>query len=516
MKKILHLLRINKSVLSLLIVLLFFSFAIPMSPFAYQSSEQAQLNSGAILKNSSQNPEYVGVSYSNRTLREERTLTRLWHSSVIPTLTADDAGEVTPIYLPEGVYLEYSPDVKNELILGVNQNSGTNTKDGVNTLDASGNSVESASYEAYGASDIDTWVDAPAYWERGESITISVHFRNNGWSPFSYSGYIYCYIKDYYTDVPGGQWVTEKTASKYASFTLRAHFEYTVSISFYAPYTTPGLKKIVVSITGSLSRTLDMGYNFVQKYKSGELGTPTHLASDSETQLTEDPLEASDLFHLTDWTVIRRAGEAGDCWRRDATPIDVGYYIMDYVHTHFVYDKNYQSIPLGDYLTASDLWLINHRDSNGYYHGVCDEYSVLFASYARSLGMPARVILIWFAEGSTENQGHAFNEFWDGDAWIHADATFDVFNDPGYYKREFDYVYPPYITQGAHDSLSSKDDDNGYTTGILDQHEYYYHSHYNDISYYRSPFLTGYSHYPGDIYEYFIYSGPYVYNSTTW
>ncbi|MGQ4915334.1 MAG: transglutaminase domain-containing protein [Candidatus Asgardarchaeia archaeon] len=224
----------------------------------------------------------------------------------------------------------------------------------------------------------------PSYWTRGSTIAIKVRFDNNNPTPFTYSGYIYCYIKDLY--IPYIYETTEASGQKYASFTIGPYSYKYVYVYVNIGYRMVGLKKVVVDVTGTLSLHFDLGYNFVQQFKRSEVGNPTLVDSN------EDVYELSDLHHHNQWSVIKKAGEAGDY------PFDIRYtlydvmqrvevYMLDWVHYHFVYDEAI----LPEYIAVADLWIMSH-EQNGKYHGVCDEYTTIYVSFSRALNIPARYI----------------------------------------------------------------------------------------------------------------------------
>ncbi len=93
------------------------------------------------------------------------------------------------------------------------------------------------------------------------------------------------------------------------------------------------------------------------------------------------------------------------------------------------------------------------------------QYCVLFV---RALNISARQIYILWSD---VNIAHEFAEIWDGNRWVHADPTWDAFDDPQIYKRHgYKQIYMICILQGADDNLCSYDDnpyDNVPDNGVI-------------------------------------------------
>jgi len=301
----------------------------------------------------------------------------------------------------------------------------------------------------------------PSVWQRSSTIRVKVRFENHMPFPFHYSGYIKCYVKDTYYSGSSRIWVTEAFSQKYVSFTIAPYSRKTVSLYVHIGYTTVGLKKVVVEITGTLQLTFDLGYNFVQKVNTNELGTPTKVNS------LENYFELSDLFHFNQWSVLKKAAKAIDAGYQDRVSIrNAAQDLMNWIYYHFIYYTS--NVALLNY-TASDIWLLSNT-YNEYYIGVCDEYTVLYISFARGMNIPTRMIAVFFVtyfsgqivlDGTRGSLGHIFAEIWDGNTWVHVDATNYLFDDHDYYK-EHDYnIGFIYVLQGADDDLSNYDEECG-------------------------------------------------------
>jgi hypothetical protein len=96
--------------------------------------------------------------------------------------------------------------------------------------------------------------------------------------------------------------------------------------------------------------------------------------------------------------------------------------LNEWVHENIQYDKNYVA---GSYPAS---WVLQNKK------GVCDEYSHLFIAMARSLGIPARIVVGYVYDSSGqiyENESwtpHAWAEFYNSNyGWIEVDPTYGQF-----------------------------------------------------------------------------------------
>jgi len=98
--------------------------------------------------------------------------------------------------------------------------------------------------------------------------------------------------------------------------------------------------------------------------------------------------------------------------------------IHDHVYANFIHDQNHI-----DWRT--DLDLLNDLNTLGKYYGVCRSDAVILTSYARSLGIPARIIhLIAIPRLGGQYVDHFFAEF-----YLKVGSTYQwvpVDGDPGY------------------------------------------------------------------------------------
>jgi len=313
---------------------------------------------------------------------------------------------------------------------------------------------------------------SPAYWERDSIIYIQVTFTKEfTWPPttFHYKGYIKCYIKDKYLYEYGWNWVAEEAVSIYVDFTLtRPGESKTFNIPVQVGHTTVGLKKVVVTVP-SLGISVDKGYIFVQKINvSEEIVKPLnpsnpnadpkdvlpYLIYDYHHIHREDPLGTTALHHPSIW--YRLAAEAADAVRE--TDVNgglgaIGRRIASWVNSHFNYSKIYNGTDLFSY-SASDTWLINHRDKNGKFHGVCDEYSTLFVSFARAMNLPAREIGLGGKDLFNAPLAHATVEVWADNTWIHIELVeVVVYNPPlpWFYRFMFITIDKVYVFVNANE-----------------------------------------------------------------
>jgi transglutaminase-like putative cysteine protease len=98
-------------------------------------------------------------------------------------------------------------------------------------------------------------------------------------------------------------------------------------------------------------------------------------------------------------------------------------------------NMRWQYDPYYGELTQSD-WYIGYNQS-GFgprYHGICKDYASLARSYYRSMGIPAKLVICIMQENGTA-KSHAWVEAYDGSRWVHADPSWNLFDDPQYYDR---------------------------------------------------------------------------------
>ena len=107
-----------------------------------------------------------------------------------------------------------------------------------------------------------------------------------------------------------------------------------------------------------------------------------------------------------------------------------------FVNGQMTSDSEWESDQYYGDFTQSD-WYIGYN-TTGFgprYHGVCKDYVSLARSYSRSMGIPARVILSIANDQNDTLQGHDWMEVYDGSRWIHSDPTWNLFDDPWFYKN---------------------------------------------------------------------------------
>ncbi|WP_048198329.1 transglutaminase-like domain-containing protein [Methanocella arvoryzae] len=111
--------------------------------------------------------------------------------------------------------------------------------------------------------------------------------------------------------------------------------------------------------------------------------------------------------------------------------------LTSYVNRQMTSDTDrWQKDPYYGEFTQSD-WYIGFNQS-GYgprYHGICKDYVSLARSYYRSMGIPAKFIICVEKNRNDSVYSHAWLEAWDGSRWIHADPTWNVFDNPRHYKE---------------------------------------------------------------------------------
>ena len=375
---------------------------------------------------------------------------------------------ITPDGKTEQEYIPLPSKVSNDTLRTIIQNYAQ---------DSSRVQIESSS------NDVTVDVTGPAYWERDSTVYIQVTFTKEfTWPPssFHYAGHINCYVKDKYFYESGWYWVTEESGSMYVDFTLTQPGESkTFNVPVQVGHTTVGLKKVVVTVPG-LGISVDEGYVFVQKINvAKEIVGPINPSNPNEEPKNvlpylvgeEDPLGATDLHHPNTW--YRLAAEAADAIQQTDVTSNLGGIarrIANWVNSHFIYTKTYNGSDLVNY-SASDTWLINHRDENGMFHGVCDEYATLFVSFARAMNLPAREIGLggvdwsnaWLGHETVEVWAQVENQYYSGYYWIHIELVVTVYYDPplpSFYRTMFKSITDVYVLTNATEPNSIK-------TGLL-------------------------------------------------
>ena len=291
-------------------------------------------------------------------------------------------------------------------------------------------------------------------------LLITVTITSNALYPYRFIGSVTGQVRDTYKDPNTNTFYTkvEASASKDVILLNDPSATYYLSLSI-EPDTTVGLKEVSVTLSGSMyymgrlypiNEETNMGYNFVQKFSRPLFVPPAPFQSyygnevDADYYFENPESNVGGSTYLVaygydSWTIIKKAGEAADAvFERRSVPYEIGKNLTYWVHDHFEYDRrninegseDFYYIDL-DY-TASALWLLTHP-YNGYYRGVCDEYTVVLIAFARALNIAAHYLLAFVVDGNTYN-GHAFAELWDGTRWVHADPTNRLYDRPTAYQ----------------------------------------------------------------------------------
>ena len=109
--------------------------------------------------------------------------------------------------------------------------------------------------------------------------------------------------------------------------------------------------------------------------------------------------------------------------------------VTAYVNRQMVSDaENWQLDPYYGDFTQSDWYLGYNQSGFGpRYHGICKDYVSLARSYFRSMGIPAKFIICVEKDREGKVYSHAWVEVYDRSRWIHADPTWNQFDNPKYY-----------------------------------------------------------------------------------
>lgn len=111
--------------------------------------------------------------------------------------------------------------------------------------------------------------------------------------------------------------------------------------------------------------------------------------------------------------------------------------LTSYVNRQMISDPDrWQTDPYYGDFTQSDWYLGYNQSGFGpRYRGICKDFASLARSYYRSMGIPAKFIICVEKDRNDTVYSHAWLEAWDGSRWIHADPSWNLFDNPGYYKN---------------------------------------------------------------------------------
>jgi hypothetical protein len=269
-------------------------------------------------------------------------------------------------------------------------------------------------------------VTVPSVWTIGTDLAIKFDLRNwwyttayvtlhfEGWDSYGFYGM----YQTKEIDVDGYTYV-----GGFSSKTVYLHVT--------VPETPVGIKKSIASAGGDASYYQDFGYNFVQKY-----GTPSTLPpGDAMSSTSSNPNyyweglpgdgfgvpDAYGLYHPDEWSFQWTAGYWIDL-PRTFNAYDTASQMTTRVSENMAYWYDYYPA----YFTAwSDEKIVDEG-----YKGICDELAILETSLLRALGIPCRHI---WASGT---ESHAWLECWtynSGWKWIHADPTWNEYDNPSVY-----------------------------------------------------------------------------------
>ncbi len=180
-----------------------------------------------------------------------------------------------------------------------------------------------------------------------------------------------------------------------------------------------------------------------------------------------DNLEPSDLYHFPyndgysedRYLVLSEAALAVDDTN---VPYESAYQTMEYVNDVMRYNNDSSHL---EYI-FSDLYMINNS-VNDKYEGVCDEYSTLYTSFTRAVGIPTRFMAFSMIMQDGNITGHAIAESWDGSTWVHSDPTLYRFDNPQIYINDNNSHINITIYDDADDSYYTQDPQDPTGDGIL-------------------------------------------------
>ncbi|MBD3159634.1 MAG: hypothetical protein GF309_12650 [Candidatus Lokiarchaeota archaeon] len=101
-------------------------------------------------------------------------------------------------------------------------------------------------------------------------------------------------------------------------------------------------------------------------------------------------------------------------------PYNSAYILTFMTHNFIEYYGDSNTLPT----TNADMYTYNYN-----WRGVCDEFAVVLGSFLRVVGLPSRLLV----GDDTQGWVHAWNEVWTGSTWVHADATWNEFDNPSCY-----------------------------------------------------------------------------------
>lgn len=231
----------------------------------------------------------------------------------------------------------------------------------------------------------------------------------------------------------------------YSSFSNLGVGSYTtVDVPFMAQTLTPiGNKPFAIEVTDN---------NFVSSFYY-QLPTDAIEAFNNAPGYLNEPngtqdLVSDDLSHVPfgdNYQILCQAANA--VGSNSITPDQASYQIEEYVYNNM----NYSGVWPYGILMASDIYMENNMYNNKY-QGVCEQYATLFASYARSLGIPTEHINIFWPNNG--GGAHAIDQIWNGTSWVSEDACWHVSNNPQAYKNAGASNIDVKYCQGANAALT--------------------------------------------------------------
>ncbi|WP_214040925.1 transglutaminase family protein [Methanoculleus sp.] len=243
---------------------------------------------------------------------------------------------------------------------------------------------------------------------------------------------------------------------------LAAGADLTVTVPFEVlpQHSSIGVKPMAVEIrvdpTGLTSWMARMPIDAVEKYNNDA----SHLLDPDGGE----NLETSDLYHFPfseGYRVLLEAAQAAD---GTTEPYQSAYEVMQRVHDIMEYNNETTYV---EYI-FSDLYTLDHPSPiNGKYQGVCDEYGTLYTAFTRALGIPTRFLSFTMELPSGNITGHAIAESWNGNAWIHSDPTWNVFDNPQVYRTAGNTHINITVYGDADDSYYTQDPNDPTGDGIL-------------------------------------------------
>lgn len=204
---------------------------------------------------------------------------------------------------------------------------------------------------------------------------------------------------------------------------------------------TPYSSDVGTEIAGSsdyISYTDNTGYTNIQRYGAGDWNNLLPPSDDMTTASNNPDYYwegmSDDGFNIPTFRRLYHPEYYGIYYQAAIVIDDFDYFFPPDVGRFLNGGVNNLMTPVDDSYTHYTTNADKYSKDRGW-EGLCDEFAIVFVSFCRSVGIPARYIYASGVNTTGHPRAHAWAEFWDGYDWIHADPTWDVTDNPQCYQN---------------------------------------------------------------------------------